>query len=115
MEYVKNLIEQDDVDIEASENTLENCYDITLVNEDYTLGNILNYELYTQFFLDLKALDYVGFKKLHPHDSDSILRMSLTDKTKGVSTVKTMLIASIDSAINKVQNLKGCFDGSRKV
>jgi DNA-directed RNA polymerase subunit L len=114
MNILKNLLETDEVDIKRSDNLLENCYDITLVNEDYTIGNILNYEIYSIFYTDLKLVDYVGFKKLHPHDSDSILRISLVDVTKGVSTVKTIVIAVIDEALKKIQSLKGCFDGSRK-
>jgi DNA-directed RNA polymerase subunit L len=86
-EDLKNTLEQDEIEIKSSDNTLDNCYDVILANEDYTVGNILNYELYTIFYVDLKALDYVGFKKMHPHDSDSILRLALTDKTKGLSTV----------------------------
>ena len=114
LELLKNSLSQDEVEIKASDNTMENCYDITLVNEDYTIGNILNYELYAIFYTDLKMLDYVGFKKLHPHDSDSLLRVSLSDKTKSVSTVKLMLIKVIDEAIKKLYGVKGCFDGTRK-
>ena len=51
---------------------------------------------------------------MHPHDSDSILRLSIIDKTKGISNVKIMLIAVIDQTINKIKSIKGCFDGSRK-
>lgn len=109
----KSLL-QDEIEIKAAENTMENCYDVTLVNEDYTVGNILNYELYTVFYTDLKILDYVGFKKLHPHDSNSIIRVTLSDKTKGISTVKTMVKAVIDEAIKKTESIKGCFDGTRK-
>jgi DNA-directed RNA polymerase subunit L len=113
LENFNRILDQDEVPIKSSDNTLDNCYDVTLVNEDYTLGNILNYELYTVFYTDLKVLDYVGFKKLHPHDSDSILRMALTDKTKGISTVKTMVKAAVDQAIKKMHSVKGCFDGTR--
>jgi len=111
---LKHSLGQDQVEIKASDNTLDNCYDITLENEDYTIGNILNYELYTVLYSDLKVLDYVGFKKMHPHDSDSILRISIIDKTKGISSIKTMLIATIDQALKKIKSIKGCFDGSRK-
>ena len=113
-EVFKNSLMQDEVEIKPSENTMENCYDITLENEDYTIGNILNYELYTIFYTDVKLLDYVGFKKLHPHDLNSLLRVALTDKTKSVSTVKTMLVKVIDEAITKIEGIKGCFDGTRK-
>jgi DNA-directed RNA polymerase subunit L len=113
---MKNLIEsleKDEIDIHASDNTVENCYDVILENEDYTIGNILNYELYTIFYNDLKMLDYIGFKKMHPHDSDSIIRLSLTDKTKGISTVKTILKSVMEQSIKRLQSIKGCFDGSR--
>ena len=113
-EIMKNALAQDELEIKAADNTMENCYDVTLVNEDYTIGNILNYELYTIFYRDLKMLSYVGFKKLHPHDSDSILRLTLTDITKGISTIKTMLNSVIDESMKKLHAIKGCFDGTRK-
>lgn len=113
LEELKNLIETDEVKIERSDNVLENCYDVTLENEDYTIGNILNYELYRIFYTELKQINYIGFKKLHPHDSDSILRISVEDSTKGISTVKVMVIAVIDEAVKKLTVVKGLFDGTR--
>lgn len=113
LDDLKHSIETDDLEIKASDNILENCYDITLVNEDYTIGNMLNYELYKIFYTDLQQINYVGFKKVHPHDNDSILRISLEDSTKGISTVKVMLTAVIDEAMKKLQGVQGCFDGSR--
>jgi DNA-directed RNA polymerase subunit L len=108
-------LEKDEIDIHASDNTVENCYDVILENEDYTIGNILNAELYWIFYTDLKMLDYVGFKKMHPHDSDSILRLALTDKTKGISTVKTILKSVMEQSIKRLESIKGGFDGSRKI
>ena len=99
---LKKSLSQDEVEIKAADNTMDNCYDITLVNEDYTIGNILNYEFYTLFYTDLKMLDYVGFKKLHPHDNDSLLRITISDKTKGISTAKTMLNTVLDDATKKL-------------
>jgi len=113
-EALKQDIERDELDIKRSDNTLENCYDIVLVNEDYTIGNILNYELYKTFYLDLKTINYVGFKKLHPHDNDSLLRVSLIEASKGVDTIKAMLIGVIESAEKKLKDVKGCFDGTRR-
>lgn len=113
LEELKHLIETDEVNIERSDNILQNCYDVTLVNEDYTIGNILNYELYKIFYMELKQINYVGFKKVHPHDTDSILRISVEDLTKGISTVKIMLIAVIEEAIKNLTTVKGLFDGTR--
>ena len=109
MNNLKELLTSDEVDIKRSDNLLENCYDITLVNEDYTIGNILNYELYTIFYTDLKIIDYVGFKKFHPHDTDSILRISLVDKTKGIPAIKTMVISVIDEALKKFTDIRNLF------
>jgi DNA-directed RNA polymerase subunit L len=111
---LKQSIEQNQLEIIPSDNTLDNCYDVILVNEDYTIGNILNYELYKIFYTDLKFINYVGFKKIHPHDSDSILRISLINKSQGISSIETMLIAVIEEAIKTIKGVKGCFDGTRK-
>jgi DNA-directed RNA polymerase alpha subunit len=113
LDNLKKVIEEEGIQIKPSDNTLDNCYDITLENEDYTLGNILNYELYKTFYTDLKIINYVGFKKLHPHDNDSLLRVSLVENEKGVSSVKTMLLASIDNALKTIAGIRGCFDGTR--
>jgi DNA-directed RNA polymerase subunit L len=113
LDELKRFVESDEVEIKRSDNILENCYDVTLVNEDYTIGNILNFELYKIFYTELKQINYVGFKKVHPHDTDSILRISLEDTTKGVSTIKIMLSAVIDEAMKKIKGIQGCFDGSR--
>jgi DNA-directed RNA polymerase subunit L len=112
-ENLNSSIDKDELEISASNNTLDNCYDVILKNEDYTIGNILNYQLYTIFYVDLKLIDYIGFKKVHPHDSDSIIRLSVIDKTKGISNVKVILKASIDDALKKIQSIKGCFTGKR--
>lgn len=114
MNMLIESLEKDEIDIHASDNTVDNCYDVILENEDYTIGNILNAELYTIFYNDLKMLDYIGFKKMHPHDANSILRLALTDKTKGISTVKTILKSVMEQSIKKLESIKGSFDGSRK-
>jgi DNA-directed RNA polymerase subunit L len=112
---LKQLIETDEIEIKRSDNTLENCYDIILVNEDYTIGNILNFELYKIYYTNpsLKQINYVGFKKVHPHDSDSIIRISLEDPTKGIPSIKTLLNTVINEANRKIKGVQGCFDGSR--
>ena len=111
---LQKIISQDNIEITPSDTTMENCYDVTLTNEDYTIGNILNYELYQVFYNDSQFLEYVGFKKMHPHDSDSILRLCLKDKTKDISSIKSMLIAVINQSFKKLQQIKGCFDGTRE-
>ena len=65
--------------IKDASDTMENCYIITLENEDYTIGKILNYYLYQKYFEDKKELTFVGFLKKHPHDSFSIIKIACKD------------------------------------
>lgn len=51
------------------------AYDITLTNEDYTIGKVLEYILHKN--MDIYNISYVGFIKKHPHDTDSIIRIIL--------------------------------------
>jgi len=106
---LKTSLDNDQVKISLADNTMEACYDIILENEDYTIGNILNHECYSTFYNNLNFLDYVGFKKMHPHDDDSILKLTFTDKTKGISDVKVILQACIKSASEKIVKLKELF------
>jgi len=73
-----NGIESDTVPIHPSETTMEYCYDVVLENEDYTLGKVLEYLLYEKYYLGDKTLSFCGFKKFHPHNTDSIIRIAFT-------------------------------------
>lgn len=110
---LSKIIENDEISIEPSVTTLENSYDIILENEDYTIGNILNYEIYSVFYMDLNQLNYVGFKKMHPHDNHSVLRLAFVKETDNKSTAKIILINSINSAIKKIKSIKSWFDGKK--
>ena len=73
-----NKVEEQTVPIEASAVTMEYSFDVILENEDYTLGKALEYYLYENFYnsKDNKKLSFCAFKKLHPHDSTSCLRLA---------------------------------------
>lgn len=73
-------IDEDTFKIKEAENTMENCYDIYLENEDYTVGNIFQYILFNTIF-ERKIVSFVGFSKKHPHDSYSIIRLSYIEET----------------------------------
>ena len=82
-----DLIQQIDADefqISTGESTMLNCFDLVLANEDYTIGKVLEYILYERFYQGDKLFSFCGFKKFHPHDADSIIRIaykSPADKT----------------------------------
>jgi DNA-directed RNA polymerase subunit L len=110
----KQLLDRDELPIEPANNTLENCYDVTLVNEDYTVGTILNNELYETFYKEHKTLSYTGFKKMHPHDTDSLLRIAFSGSTSGKTNVKEILTTVIVDAVRKIESIIDCFSGRRK-
>uniref|UniRef100_A0A6C0DQX6 DNA-directed RNA polymerase RpoA/D/Rpb3-type domain-containing protein n=1 Tax=viral metagenome TaxID=1070528 RepID=A0A6C0DQX6_9ZZZZ len=71
-----SAIESRIVPINLSESTMDNCYDITLENEDYTIGKIIEYFIYEKHFVEDKTVSYIGFKKFHPHSPDSVVRIA---------------------------------------
>ena len=74
-------IESDMVLIKLSETNMDFSYDIVLENEDYTIGKILEYILYEKYFIEQNLLTFCGFKKIHPHDTDSIIRVAYVEAT----------------------------------
>ena len=110
----KQLLDKDELQIEKSDNTLENCYDVTLMNEDYTVGIILNNEIYETFYREHKTLSYTGFKKMHPHDTDSLLRIAFIEPNSGKSAVKEILTTVIVDAVRKIESVIDCFSGRRR-
>jgi DNA-directed RNA polymerase subunit L len=62
--------------IQEIEDTMENSYSIKLVNEDYTIGKIVEFNFYDKYFINSKNLNYVSFLKKHPHDNFSIIKLS---------------------------------------
>ena len=71
-------IESKIVPIHLSETTMDNCYDVTLENEDYTIGKIIEYFIYENHYMGDNTVSYIGFKKFHPHLPDSVIRIAFT-------------------------------------
>ena len=76
---------------------MSNSFDIILENEDYTIGKVLEYFLYTKFY-ETKLLTFCGFKKMHPHDSYSIIRVAYKDAIE-ISTIRGHLKECIDESV----------------
>jgi DNA-directed RNA polymerase subunit L len=94
--------------ISLSEDTMENCYIITLENEDYSIGKILEYNFYSKYFLQSKTLNYVSFLKKHPHDTFSIIKCSYkTQITK--EDILLNLEECVNAAILVINSVKEYF------
>ena len=79
---VMEKITNSDSLVVQSETTIPNSFDVTLVDEDYTVGKIIEYIIYELYFNKGDELCYVGFVKKHPHDSDSIIRIAFNNEDK---------------------------------
>lgn len=99
---VREQLETDDTLIRKSEVIMEHCYDVTLKNEDYTIGNMLNFEIYDK---QRDIVEYIGFKKMHPHDTHSLLRISST------TNPKTIVLTAIEQATNTLAHIQKLFQG----
>ena len=79
LELLIEISQTQELEIKKSISTLANSYDIVLQNEDYTIGLLLQDLLYDEFMEKTKKMEYCGFKKFHPHDDYSIVRISYTE------------------------------------
>jgi len=72
-------LDQNIVPILNSETTIENSYDVILEDEDYTLGKILEFMLYENYYEKEDVLSFCAFKKMHPHNDNGVLRIAFTE------------------------------------
>ena len=103
-QYQDTLLEKDELEIKKAENTMSNSFDIILENEDYTIGKVIEYFMYTKFY-ETQILTFCGFKKMHPHDSYSIIRVAYKDAVDK-STIKGHLKECIDDSIQVFSRVK---------
>ena len=90
-------LESDIVSILNSETTIENCYDVILENEDYTIGKVIEYILYEKYYMGEKTLTFCGFKKFHPHDINSTIRIAFEKKFDKTMVKQYLHTACIDA------------------
>jgi DNA-directed RNA polymerase subunit L len=99
------LIETNEIIIKKSQNTMANSFDVILENEDYTIGKSIEYLLYTKFYEGIKTLTYCGYKKMHPHDSDSIIRLAYKESVD-MAFIKQNLLECVADAIQIFRKVK---------
>jgi DNA-directed RNA polymerase subunit L len=107
MQRLQETIQGDPNMIAPSETTIPNSFDITIKNEDYTLGKVIEYILYTKHFQE--TLNYCGFRKPHPHIDEIIIRVGFknpADKT----TVATYIVNAAVDAIRIYEKIGKTFE-----
>jgi DNA-directed RNA polymerase II subunit RPB3 len=97
----------------VSDTTIENSYDITLPNEGYTIGKVIEYYLYSVHYEKGGSLTYCGFKKPHPHIDQSLIRVGFKEKFKAdynpKNVVVTYLVEAAETAIEAYKKIGESF------
>jgi len=76
-------IESGDNHIIPTVSTIQNGFDIELKGEDYTLGKVLEFFLHDKHYAEDQTVTYCSFRKIHPHNPDSMIRVGFAE-TVGV-------------------------------
>lgn len=104
-----SLLQAGKVDIKVNDNTtIDNEYIVTLKDEDYTLGNVLVYFLYENYYLNKKSLTFVGFKVPHPHIPNGIIRIAFTAVSDQTEVIQ-YLINAAQNVITTYTNIMSYF------
>jgi DNA-directed RNA polymerase subunit L len=102
------LFKTDEVKIDSSTSTIINGYDVSIQNEDYTIGTLLQYLLYTLHYEGDQTMDFCGFKKFHPHDAFIMVRVGYKAETSK-SGVSTDFISALNAARTMFLEIKNKF------
>jgi DNA-directed RNA polymerase alpha subunit/DNA-directed RNA polymerase subunit L len=88
----------------------ENMYDVRLDNIDYTLGKVVEYYIHEMYYKKGTTLNYVGFKKPHPHDDYSILRVCFTESSDThTSELKQIIMEACSQAKSTYEQIATYF------
>lgn len=104
--FLKDIQENTEL-IYPSPTTIPNSYDIKLINEDYTIGNVLEFYLYSMFY-ETNKLSYCGFKKFHPHDNYSVIRIAFHNPDDNNSIIN-YINQVVNESINTFKKIKEQF------
>ena len=103
---IKKKVSEGQISIETSNVALKNAFDVTLDDETYTIGKLIEYVLHYEYLLNKKVLSFVGFLKPHPHDSHSIIRLAYTSDDNTIDYIQDLLNTSINIAQNIILSIK---------
>lgn len=105
LKNIEIMLQNGEITIEPSNNTKPNCFEIYFQNYDYTIGNILNQEMYNLFF-NSGELNSVSIKKLHPHDEHITMEVSIVSNINPQENLIRMLTKSCKSSQNTIKLIK---------
>lgn len=91
--------------------TLDNEYEIWLLGEDYTIGKLVENSLYQSYMVNGNMLKYCGFRKVHPHEPNVLIRISFIDPIPEDHTtyIIELIKASVINQIEQLDQIKNSF------
>lgn len=104
---IKDIKENTDY-IKEKNDTMDNCYIITIENEDYTVGKILDHEIFNNYYNGKKLLTYNGFIKYHPHDNNSYIKLAFKDIIN-INDIINIIDECVNNSILKINTIKQMF------
>lgn len=107
------LVEEDKLIIDSAQ-MVDTGYDLKLNDTDYTFGKLLEYLLYALYYDTAdgeRLLSFVGFRKNHPHDINSFIRIILNYTNSDVGLVSEGSQRDADLANIKMMFMNACDSG----
>lgn len=94
--------------VSKSTTTIPNSFDVILEGEDYTLGKVLEFILYRDYYdrvtntpsNETFNLNYCGFQKPHPHIDLSVIRVGFVEENVNAEQVRNLLDIVYTTALN---------------
>ena len=98
-----SLVSNDKLSISVAQSTIPFSYDIVIFDQDSTVGSILGFLLYTHYYIP-NTLSYCGFKKLHPHDDNSLIRVAFP-QDDSIDNIRLFINKTSQYAIETIQQI----------
>lgn len=108
IDQFKQFIETTNYTITRTSTIMKNGYDIE-IEQDYSFGYIIQYMMLGNFLEKEKLLSYVGFKKVHPHDITSVLKVAFISDESNEETLISLIRRCCELTITELNNLNSHF------
>jgi DNA-directed RNA polymerase subunit L len=90
--------------------TMKNAFRINLIGEDYTLGKVIEFLLFSNYYDKPDGIvSFCGFKKPHPHALDSFILLAFKEETE-LSKVQECVSKVVSECISIFKSLFESFN-----
>ena len=90
--------------------TIDNYHEIELEDIGYTIGKLLEYKLYEDYFEKEKVFNFCGFIKKHPHSNKSYIKFGFNDNNKNIEDITMIIINSATELIKEMNKIATYFE-----